>query len=60
MTIRKLQQGEGEDNHENEICIDIVGAKCLRETTITRRQHKDTTITTRSIKPTVTRIRIRK
>ena len=60
MRRRKLQQGEGEDNHENEMCIDIVEAKWLRETTITRRQDKDKTIKTRSIKPTVTRIRIRK
>ena len=31
MRRRKLQQGEGEDNHEKEMCIDIVKAKLLRE-----------------------------
>ena len=27
----KLQQGEGEDNHEKDMCIDIVEAEWLRE-----------------------------
>ena len=31
MRRRKLQQGEGRDNHEKEVCIDIVEAKWLRE-----------------------------
>ena len=31
MSRRKLKQGEGEDNHEKEMCIDIVEAKWLRE-----------------------------
>ena len=30
MRRRKLQQGEGEDNHKKEMCIDIVEAKWLR------------------------------
>ena len=31
MRRRKLQQEEGEYNHEKELCIDIVEAKWLRE-----------------------------
>ena len=31
MRRRRLQQGEGEDNNEKEMCIDIVEAKWLRE-----------------------------
>ena len=31
MMRRKLQQREGEDNHEKDMCIDIVEAKWLRE-----------------------------
>ena len=31
MRRRKLQQGEGRDNHEKEMCIDIVEAALLAE-----------------------------
>ena len=31
MRRRKMQQGEGQNNHEKEMCIDIVEAKWLRE-----------------------------
>ena len=31
MMRRKLQQGEGEENHKKDMCIDIVEAKCLKE-----------------------------
>ena len=31
MRRRKLQQGEGEEDHEKEMYIDIVEAKWLRE-----------------------------
>ena len=30
MRRRKLQQGEGEDNHEKEMCIDIDGQRKLK------------------------------
>ena len=31
MRRRKLQQGEGEDNHQKEMCIDIVEKRWQRE-----------------------------